>query len=68
MDNANAHIMLTCWPQCGANLAACGKDAGRESLTWVRTFKMRKTGGFGAYMVYNQQCDRRAESKREKER
>lgn len=29
-------------------------DAGRETVTWARTFKTRKTRRFDAYMVYNQ--------------
>jgi hypothetical protein len=33
-------------------------DAGRESVTWVRTFKTRKTRRFDAYMVYNQRRGR----------
>ncbi|MGZ3584387.1 MAG: DUF4166 domain-containing protein [Ktedonobacterales bacterium] len=33
-------------------------DAGRETVTWVRTFKTRKTRRFDAYMVYNQRRGR----------
>lgn len=33
-------------------------DAGRETVTWVRTFKIRKMRRFDAYMIYNQRRGR----------